>query len=65
MTRLIKKLPTKIMGIVNTDPHSFYEGSRCLLRCSLSAAHTSEQIKCVIEAFSNLRERSTVQKKIA
>lgn len=30
MTRLIKKLPTKIMGIVNTDPHSFYEGSRCL-----------------------------------
>ncbi len=40
-------------------------GSRCLLRCSLSAAHTSEQIKCVIEAFSNLRERSTVQKKIA
>ncbi len=40
-------------------------GSRCLLRCSLSAAHTSQQIKCVIEAFSNLRERSTVQKKIA
>ena len=30
-------------------------GSQCLLRCSLSAAHTSEQVDDIIHAFASLK----------
>jgi 8-amino-7-oxononanoate synthase len=28
----------------------------CLLRCSVSAAHTYDQIEAILEAFSSIRE---------
>ena len=31
-------------------------GSQCLLRCSLSAAHSSEQVDDIIHAFASLRD---------
>mgnify|MGYP000369872775 CR=1 FL=1 len=40
-------------------------GSRCLLRCSLSAAHTSAQIERVILAFANLQELPMLKQQIA
>ena len=40
-------------------------GSRCLLRCSLSAAHNSEQIERVIQAFANLQELPMLKQHIA
>lgn len=40
-------------------------GSRCLLRCSLSAAHDSTQIERVIEAFAKLQELPLLKQHIA
>ena len=41
---------------VNLVPFEASPGPFCLLRVSLSAAHTAEQVDAIIEAFRQLRE---------
>lgn len=42
---------------VNLVPPSASPGLFCLLRCSLSAAHTPEQVETIIEAYRALKEQ--------